>query len=222
MFLANPNNPTGSYLPEASLRRLRENLPERVLLVIDAAYAEYVEAEDYVTGVALVAEFDNLVVTRTFSKIHGLAALRLGWAYCPAGVADVLNRLRGPFNVSEAVQAAGIAALGDREHVTRSRRHNSRWLAWLVEKLAELGLEPFPSVANFVLVRFPTAPGASADAALAHLKAQGILVRAMGSYGLPDCLRITIGTEDETRAVAQALAEFRARAGRGRAMSAGP
>ncbi|HSR71901.1 MAG TPA: histidinol-phosphate transaminase, partial [Kiloniellales bacterium] len=151
-FLANPNNPTGSYLTEGELRRLRAGLPEHVLLVVDAAYAEYVTARDYESGARLVNEFDNVVMTRTFSKIHGLAALRLGWAYCPAAVADLLNRLRGPFNVAAAAQAAGVAALQDRAHVERSCRHNALWLEWMIERLRELGLQPFPSAANFVLV----------------------------------------------------------------------
>ena len=166
---------------------------------------------DYTAGADLVEDFDNVVMTRTFSKIHGLAALRLGWAYCPPTVADVLNRLRGPFNVSQAAQAAGVAAIKDRRHVERSRAHNARWCEWMIERLTALGLEPRPSAGNFVLVRFTEAPGRSAEAALAHLKKHGILVRAMGGYGLPDCLRITIGTEAETRAVVQALEGFVAR-----------
>ena len=215
LFLANPNNPTGSYLAEAELRRLRAGLPERVLLVIDSAYAEYVTEDDYGSGAGLVEAFDNVVMTRTFSKIHGLAALRLGWAYCPPAVAGVLNRLRGPFNVSQAAQAAGVAALDDREHVAQSRRHNARWRAWLMERLAALHLHPFPSAANFVLVRFPDHPERSADAALAYLKENSILVRALAAYGLPDCLRVTIGTEAEVRATAEALEGFVARAAAG-------
>jgi histidinol-phosphate aminotransferase len=210
LFLANPNNPTGSYLAEADLRALRAGLPEDVLLVIDAAYAEYATRDDCCSGMDMVAEFDNLVVTRTFSKIHGLAALRLGWAYCPPPVADVLHRLRGPFNVSQAAQAAGIAAIKDRQHVERSRAHNTRWLAWATERLAAAGFDPRPSAGNFLLVRFAEQPGRSAEAALGHLKKHGILVRAMGGYGLPDCLRITIGTESETRAMVQALEGFAA------------
>ena len=215
LFLANPNNPTGSYLSEAELRRLREGLPERVLLVVDSAYAEYVTEDDYGSGAGLVEAFDNVVMTRTFSKIHGLAALRLGWAYCPPAVAGVLDRLRGPFNVSQAAQAAGVAALGDREHVAHSRRHNARWRAWLIEQLAALYLHPYPSAANFVLVRFPGHPERSADAALADLKENGVLVRALAAYGLPACLRITLGTEAEVRATAEALEGFVARAAAG-------
>ena len=211
VFLANPNNPTGSYLTEAELRSLRAGLPEEALLVIDAAYAEYATQDDYCSAMDLVAEFDDLVVIRTFSKIHGLAALRLGWAYCPPAVADVLNRLRGPFNVSQAAQAAGIAAVKDRQHVERSRAHNARWLAWTLERLAAVGFDPRPSAGNFLLVRFAEEPGRSAEAALADLKKHGILVRALGGYGLPDCLRITIGTESDTRAVVGALEDFAAR-----------
>ena len=208
VFVANPNNPTGTYLSGDELRRLRSGLPESVLLVIDAAYAEYVDAEDYSCGAELVAESQNVVMTRTFSKIHGLASLRLGWAYCPPAVADVLNRLRGPFNVSLAAQAAGVEAIKDRSHVELSRKHNAKWLAWFNQEAAALGLEPGDCVGNFALVRFPGPEEKSAAAALAYLKSRGILVRAMGGYGLPDCLRITIGTEDETRSIVEALGKF--------------
>ena len=210
VFLANPNNPTGSYLGEAEVRRLREGLPDHVLLVLDAAYAEYLEAPDYDPGGALVEAYDNVVMLRTFSKIHGLAALRLGWAYAPPAVADVLNRVRGPFNVSQAAQAAGIAAIADRGHLERARRHNTRWRQWLSERLEAAGLRVHPSAGNFVLVRFPDEPARDAKAALAHLKTRGILVRGVAAYGLPACLRITVGTEEETRAVAEALADFMA------------
>ena len=186
-----------------------------LLLVVDSAYAEYAAEDDYDAGAGLVEAFDNVVMTRTFSKIHGLAALRLGWAYCPPAVAGVLNRLRGPFNVSQAAQAAGVAALGDRDHVAHSRRHNARWRAWIAERLAALYLHPYPSAANFVLVRFPGDPERSADAALAYLKENGVLVRAVAAYGLPDCLRITIGTEAEIRTTIEALEGFVARAAAG-------
>ncbi len=208
LFLANPNNPTGSYLTAAEVRRLREGLPEGVLLVLDAAYAEYVRRDDYEAGAELVRAFDNVVMTRTFSKIYGLAALRLGWAYCPAEVADVLNRLRGPFNVSTAAQAAGVAALADQAHVARSCENNLRWLDWFTEEARRLGLAVPPSVGNFVLLRFPEEPGRDAEAAAQHLKGAGILVRGMAAYGLADSLRVTIGTEEDMRAVAEALAGF--------------
>ena len=210
LFLANPNNPTGSYLTAAEVRRLREGLPDGVLLVLDAAYAEYVRRDDYEAGAELVRAFDNVVMTRTFSKIYGLAALRLGWAYCPVEVADVLNRLRGPFNISSAAQAAGVAALADQGHVAGSCENNLRWLDWFTDEVRRLGLEVPPSVGNFVLVRFPEEPGRDAGAAARYLKGEGILVRGMAAYGLADSLRVTIGTEEDMRAVAEALAGFMA------------
>ncbi len=207
-FVANPNNPTGSYLSVAELRRLREGLPENVLLVIDAAYAEYVGAADYGAGAELVEECGNVVMTRTFSKIYGLAALRLGWAYCPPAVADVLHRVRGPFNVTAPALAAGEAALASTDHAETARRHNDRWLPRLSDELAGLGLTVYPSVANFVLVRFPPEAGRDADAANAFLMGRGIIPRTMGGYGLPECLRICIGLDDEMSAVVAALTEF--------------
>lgn len=208
VFLANPNNPTGSYLPDSEVRRLREGLREDVLLVIDAAYAEYVDVDDYEPGIDLVQDFDNVVMTRTFSKIYGLAALRLGWAYCPSEIAGVLNRLRGPFNVSAAALDAGIAAVGDQDFVEHSRRHNARVRDWFVTKASALGLEPSPSQGNFVLLRFAGRDNKAAEAAAAFLKQRGILVRGVAAYGLPDCLRITIGTEDDMKAVIEGLGEF--------------
>ena len=208
VFLANPNNPTGSYLPAAEVARLRKGLRDDILLVIDAAYAEYVARNDYEAGVALVDAGDNVVMTRTFSKIFGLAALRLGWAYCPPAVADVLNRLRGPFNVTAPAQAAGLAALEDIAHVDRAREHNTRWLDWFTAAATRLGLTVAPSVGNFVLLRFPADAGRDADAAHAFLNARGIIPRKMGGYGLGDSLRITIGLEDEMKTVAATLADF--------------
>ncbi len=208
LFLANPNNPTGSYLPAEEIARLREALPDQVLLVIDAAYAEYVARDDYEPGAGLVEACDNVVMIRTFSKIYGLASLRLGWAYCPPGIVDVLHRLRGPFNVTGAAQEAGVAALLDPQHVERSIAHNAQWLAWLGGELAKLGLDPAPSVGNFLLVEFPEAAGRDADAALKALRSRGILVRAMGAYGLAQCLRITVGTEAEMKSLRDALREF--------------
>ncbi len=205
LFLANPNNPTGTYLPDSEVRRLRAGLPDDVLLVIDAAYAEYVDVDDYDPGARLAESHDNVVMLRTFSKIFGLAALRLGWAYGPPAVIDVLNRVRGPFNVSAAAQAAGLAALTDREHLDASRGHNSRWRDWMVQQLGGLGLEAPPSVGNFVLVRFDNK--ARADAAYDHLLSRGIIARLMGGYGLPEAVRVTIGLENENRALIDALTE---------------
>lgn len=208
VFLANPNNPTGSMLTRDEVQRLADGLPSSTLLVIDAAYAEYVARNDYSPGVELVETHDNVVMTRTFSKIYGLAGLRVGWAYCPAGVADALNRVRGPFNVNAAAQAVAVAALQDVAFADGARTHNDIWRAWLGEKLAATGLHVFPSVANFVLVRFPADKAKGAPAADAYLQARGIVPRGMAPYGLPDCLRITVGTEDECRATAKALGDF--------------
>jgi histidinol-phosphate aminotransferase len=206
-FVANPNNPTGTYVPAAEIDRLRKGLPPHVLLVIDAAYAEYVSRNDYTAGADLVERSDNVVMCRTFSKIYALGGLRLGWAYCPPAVADVLHRIRGPFNVSSAAQAAGVAAIEDQAFVDASRAHNDRWLAWLTAELQGLGLSVTPSVGNFVLVRFP-AGAKNAAAANAFLNSRAIIPRTLDNYGLAECLRITVGTEAEMRATVAALAEF--------------
>lgn len=208
VFLANPNNPTGTYIPFDEVRALREALAPRVLLVLDAAYAEYVRRNDYEAGIELVATTSNTVMTRTFSKIHGLAGLRLGWAYCPQGVADVLNRIRGPFNVNTPAIAAGTAAMEDVAFMEASAQHNERWLAWLTTEIDRLGLKVTPSVANFVLVHFPEDESKGASAADAFLKSRAIIVRRLDAYGLPNALRITVGTESDNRAVVSALAAF--------------
>jgi histidinol-phosphate aminotransferase len=155
VFLANPNNPTGTYVPFDEVKRLHGNLPERCLLVLDAAYAEYVRRNDYAAGVELVASAGNVVMTRTFSKAYGLAALRLGWAYCPAHVADALNRIRGPFNVNGPAITAGVAAVKDQAHLDAAVAHNEEWLPWLSQRIADIGLEVTPSAGNFVLIHFP-------------------------------------------------------------------
>lgn len=208
VFIANPNNPTGTYLSSREMARLHAGLPAHVVLAIDAAYAEFVNRNDYEPGVALVEKAENVVMLRTFSKIYALAGLRLGWCYGPPAIIDVLNRVRGPFNVNAAASAAGVAAVEDTESVARARAHNDRWQPWLSEKIAALGLELTPSVGNFVLPRFPDDPRHNADAAFAFLQSRGIITRKMGGYGLPQCLRITIGTGEEMEAVAAALAEF--------------
>ena len=210
VFVANPNNPTGTYLGAQELSRLHAALPSSVLLAIDAAYAEFVNRNDYEPGIALVNRADNVVMLRTFSKIYALAALRLGWAYCPPAIADLLNRVRSPFNVGAAAQAAGVAAVEDTDAFDGARAHNERWLAWFSERLTALGLVLTPSVANFVLARFPDDPKRNADAAFGFLLSCGILTRKMGAYGLPQCLRITIGTGPEMETVVERLAEFMA------------
>lgn len=209
VFLANPNNPTGTYIPIEEVRRLREGLPDSVVLVLDAAYAEYVRRNDYESGLELVATTNNTVMTRTFSKIYGLAALRIGWAYCPAEIAGVLNRVRGPFNLSAPSIAAGAAAIADLDHIERARVHNDQWLPWLMQELRGLGFEVTESVGNFVLVHFPDDDGRSARAADTFLQKRGIIARGTGGYGLANALRITVGTEAENRAVVEALSAFR-------------
>lgn len=208
IFLANPNNPTGSVLAASEVARLHAGLPEDVLLVLDAAYAEYVEAADYDPGIALVDAASNVVMTRTFSKIFGLGGARLGWCYAPPAIVDVLNRVRGPFNVSVPAQAAGIAALAEPDWIARGRAHNTRWRNWLTERLREAGLHVHPSVTNFILLDLGS-PAATL-AADAHLRRHGIIVRQVDAYGLPQMLRITIGTGEECTAVAEALATYAA------------
>lgn len=208
VYLANPNNPTGTYIPFDEVRRLHAGLPKSTILVLDAAYCEYVRRNDYEAGIELVGNSENVVMMRTFSKIHGLAALRLGWAYCPPGIADVLNRVRGPFNVSAPAIAAGVAAIEDRAHQDAAVKHNDTWLPWVTEHLEKLGLKVTPSVGNFILIHFPTTGAKNAAAADAYLKARAIILRAVGAYKLPHCLRMTIGTEAENRAVVSALSEF--------------
>src|SRR5712675_1909712 len=174
VFLANPNNPTGTYVPFDEVKRLQKGLPPRVLLVLDAAYAEYVRRNDYEAGIELVATSENVVMCRTFSKIYGLAAIRLGWMYGPAHVVEAINRIRGPFNVNSAAIAAGVAAIADSAHVEAARAHNEKWLAWLSDEIRKLGLEVTPSVANFVLIHFPQTKGRTAADADAFLSARGL------------------------------------------------
>jgi histidinol-phosphate aminotransferase len=208
VFLANPNNPTGTYIAFDEIKRLHRGLPGDVLLVLDAAYAEYVRRNDYESGIELVATSDNVVMCRTFSKIHGLAALRLGWLYGPAHVVDAVNRIRGPFNVNAAAMAAGIAAIKDSAHVEAARAHNEKWLAWLSTEIRKLGLEVTPSVANFVLIHFPQAAGRTAADADAFLSKRGLILRRVSAYHLPHALRMTVGSEEANRLVVDALAEF--------------
>jgi histidinol-phosphate aminotransferase len=208
VYLANPNNPTGTYLPFDEVKRLHAGLPPHVLLVLDAAYAEYVRRNDYASGLELVATADNVVMTRTFSKIHGLAGLRLGWMVAPAHVVDAVNRIRGPFNVNGPAIAAGIAALQDEAHQAKAVAHNEEWLGRLTDEIEALGLEVTPSVGNFLLIHFPMEPGRTAKDADAFLMARGLILRRVDAYGLPGALRLTIGTEEANRLVVAALREF--------------
>jgi histidinol-phosphate aminotransferase len=212
VFLANPNNPTGTYVTFDEVKRLHRNLPPQVLLVLDAAYAEYVQRNDYESGIELVATSENVVMTRTFSKIHGLAALRLGWMFGPAHVVGAVNRVRGPFNVNAPAIAAGIAAIEDAEHQERARVHNGHWLPWLTAEIEKLGLKVTPSVANFVLIHFPEAKGRSAKDADAFLTARGLILRQVGAYKLPNALRMSVGSEEANRLAVASLKDFLAKA----------
>jgi histidinol-phosphate aminotransferase len=206
VYIANPNNPTGSYLPHDEMRRLHAGLPKTVLLVIDAAYAEYVRRNDYEAGIEMVSSFPNVVMTRTFSKIFGLAGLRVGWAYASAEVVGVLNRIRGPFNVSVPAQRAAAAALEDTAHLEAAFAHNEKWRGWLTDAIRKLGYRVDDSVGNFVLIHF--ADAAQAQKADHFIAQGGVILRGVAAYGLPQCLRLTIGTEDANRAVVAALAQF--------------
>jgi histidinol-phosphate aminotransferase len=211
VFLANPNNPTGTYVPFDEVKRLHRALPAHVLLVLDAAYAEYVRRNDYEAGIELVATSENVVMCRTFSKIYGLAALRLGWLYGPEHVVDALNRIRGPFNVTAPAIAAGIAAIEDTAHLEKARAHNDQWLAWLTTEIRKLGLEVTPSIANFVLIHFPETKGRTAKDADDFLMQRGLILRRVKAYKLPNALRMTVGSEEANRLVVAALAEFMGR-----------
>lgn len=211
VYLANPNNPTGTFISYEEVKRLHSGLPGNVLLVLDAAYAEYVRRNDYGSGVELAAEAENVVMTRTFSKVFGLANLRVGWAYGPAAVIDALNRTRGPFNVNGGALAAAVAALSDRVHLELSVAHNSVWLKWLTDEITALGLRVTPSIGNFLLVHFSGEKGKAAAEADGFLRDRGLVLRRMGAYGFPNALRLTVGTEEANRLFMGALADFQKR-----------
>jgi histidinol-phosphate aminotransferase len=204
VFIANPNNPTGTMIAEADVERLAAGLPPQALLVLDGAYAEYVEGFD--GHARLVAARDNAVMTRTFSKIHGLGGLRIGWGYGPAHVIGALNRVRGPFNLSTAALVAAEAAVLDTAFTERCRAENARNRLWLADALAGLGVPSDPSEANFILARFhDEAEAVAADAAL---RDRGIIVRRVAGYNLPAALRITVGDAEACAAVAEAIGAF--------------
>jgi len=204
VFLANPNNPTGTYLSSAEVRRLHRGLRPDIMLVLDGAYAEYVTAADYDVGVELVDAAQNVVMVRTFSKM-GLAALRIGWMYAPDHIVDAVNRIRGPFNVNLAGQMAGAAAARDVEFTQQLNAHNAHWREWLGRELSSNRLQVVPSQANFLLVLFPDA--AQAQAAFQALLDKGLIVREVHGYGIANGLRISIGSEAAMRAVAQVLTQ---------------
>jgi histidinol-phosphate aminotransferase len=207
VFLTNPNNPTGSFNTPADIKRFREKLPAQVILVLDDAYAEYAEAtQGYENGFAFAKTRDDVVVLRTFSKIYGMAGLRLGYGYMPEEIASVMHRVRGPFNVSVPAQIAGIAALRDDEFIANSVAHNTQWRAWTESALKDAGLKVWPSAANFLLVSFKDAD--EAENCRLYLKERGILVRQMGAYKLSDSLRISIGAQDEMELAVAAIKAY--------------
>ena len=208
VFIANPGNPTGTYLPFEEVRRLHAGLPKHVLLVLDAAYAEYVRRNDYEAGLELVSSNENVVMTRTFSKIHGLPGLRIGWMYAPLHVIDAVNRIRGPFNMNSAAIAAGAAAIRDRAHVDKSIAYNEEWLGWLTEEFTKLGLRVTPSVTNFLLIHFPEDAAHSADKADEWLSRRGYILRRVGGYGFPNAFRISVGPEEANCGVGAAPTQF--------------
>lgn len=208
VFLDNPGNPTGAWLQRHEIERLHRGLPGNCILLLDGAYAEFVDDPGFSGGFDLAREAQNIVVTRTFSKIHGLAALRVGWGYAPAEMVSAMERIRAPFNVNLPAQFAAVAALKDKAFQARSRALILEWRPWLTQQLGGLGLEAAPSQGNFVLAGFSHDEGRSAQAAEAYLASRGVLVRGLANYGLPDHLRITVGVQDQNRAVVNALAEF--------------
>lgn len=207
VFLANPNNPTGTYLSADELTRLHAGLRDDIILVVDSAYAEYVTAADYSAADEMVRRAENVVMVRTFSKM-GLAAVRVGWLYGPLPIIDALNRIRGPFNVNAAGQAAAAAAARDVDFTQKLCDHNAKWRDWLTQELATNHLSVVPSQGNFILLQFGDVPGYGAAEAFQHLWDNGYVVREMGGYGLPNALRISIGREQDMRAVAQLLKNF--------------
>lgn len=211
VFIANPANPTGTYVPVSEIRRLQASLPKNVVLVLDAAYAEYVRRNDYETGLELVSGNRNVVMTRTFSKAYGLAALRIGWMYAPAAIIDALNRVRGPFNMNAPAIAAGAAAVRDQAFIETAVEHNNMWLDKLTHAFESLGLRVTPSVTNFLLIHFPEVDGKRAEDADAFLTSRGYILRAVKGYGFPNALRMSVGTEEANRGVIEALGEFMGR-----------
>jgi len=207
VFLANPNNPTGTYIPFSEVERLHAGLRSDILLVLDAAYAEYVEKTDYEAGVSLVAKSNNVLMTRTFSKIYGLSALRIGWAYGPKEIIDVLHRIRGPFNINAVAQVAALEAVKDQDFVKKAREHNDKWLPILTQSFRGMGLKVTDSVGNFLLLDFVDTGKSSKDAE-AFLSARGLVLRDVASYGLDTCLRMSIGLDEDNHAVMDALREF--------------
>ncbi len=208
VFVANPNNPTGTYVPGSEIRRLRAGLREDIVLVCDDAYAEYVDAPDYESGFSLAAETENTIALRTFSKIYGLASVRLGWGFASSNIVGVLERLRPPFNVSRPAQVAGLAALADKDHVARTKAHTKKWREVCLQRLRGLGLNVADSHGNFLLPEFPKTPGKTAAECDAFLQERGVIIRRVDAYGLSNYLRVTIGDEEEMTIFLDAMTAF--------------
>ncbi|MBY3585258.1 MULTISPECIES: histidinol-phosphate transaminase [Rhizobium] len=211
VFVANPGNPTGTYVPVSEIRRLQAGLPKHVVLVLDAAYAEYVRRNDYEAGIEVVSSNSNVVMTRTFSKAYGLAALRVGWMYAPSEIVDAVNRVRAPFNLNAPAIAAGAAAIRDQAFVQQAVAFNQTWIETLTQALEAIGLKVTPSVANFVLIHFPEVDGKRASDADEFLTSRGYILRAVRGYGFPNALRMSVGPEEANRGVIAALGEFMGR-----------
>ena len=207
-FIANPNNPTGTYLSKSELIDLRNRLPKECLLVIDSAYSEYVSNEDYDNGISIARGRKDIVVTRTFSKIYGLASLRLGWAYCPEEIVDFVNSVRAPFNVNSLAQLAGKAALEDNVFINHAKLHNDKWKPWLENELRNLGIKIQPGVANFCLLEFNKKGHHTAINCFKYLLDNGIIVRGVSEYGLPSHLRVTVGTEEDNHEFIRCMKSF--------------
>lgn len=208
VLIANPDNPSGTHLSSQEVRRLHAGLGENVLLIVDAAYEEFASADDYESGTNLVHEFDNVIVTRTFSKIYGMAGLRLGWCYGPAWATDILTKIGPSFPVNTASYAAGIAAVKDTSHVDRVLSHNRKWIGELSDQFSSFGLKVYPSQTNFILVEFPANGGKSANQANAFLNQNGIIPRQFAVADFNNKLRFTIGTDPEMEKTIEVLGSF--------------
>lgn len=208
IFIANPNNPTGSYINKSEMQELIDNTPKNVIIVLDHAYEEFVEESDYPNAIELVNQHENVIMTRTFSKIYGLASLRIGWSYSSSYIAEILNKVRGPFNVSGPAQFAAVAAIEDEEFFAKSQEHNRKWLKIYQENLAKFShLKAYPSITNFILVDFHSLENCQ-KANEAFLK-EGIILREMSAYSLPTCLRISIGSDQDNEKVLSILTNLK-------------
>ena len=208
IFLANPNNPTGTFITKNEIIRLHDSIPSNILLVYDAAYSEFVVNDDYTDGSELADEYDNVIMLRTFSKLHGLASLRLGWGYASENIIDNLMKVRGPFSVNTAAIMAGVAALEDLEFQKKSVQHNLKWMSWFEKELQSLNLDFQSSITNFLLIKFPSDQKHNAQNAENYLSSKGILVRGMKVYGLSNYLRVSIGTQEENIEFVNELKSF--------------